>query len=66
MPTSQVLAVLIANPFFSFLILAASQLPGPWRKPPASWNLEKLRFYGSFTAPVSNIIILKASVKSPG
>ena len=43
-----------------------SMLPGPWRKLPASWNLDKLRFSGSFASPVYNISILKASVKLPG
>jgi len=40
--------------------------PAPWRKPPASWNLDKLRFSGSFTAPVYNIVISPDVVKSPG
>jgi hypothetical protein len=41
-------------------------LPGPWRKPPASWNLRFSRFSGSFAAPVYNISISSGLVKSPG
>ena len=41
-------------------------LPGPWRKPPASWNLRFSRFSGSFKAPVYNIVISSGLVKSPG
>ena len=59
----------MSNPNQSILFLSNScgmLLPGPWRKPPASWNLDKLRFSGSFKALLYNIIISSRLVKSPG
>ena len=59
----------MSNPNQSILFLSNScgmLLPGPWRKPPASWNLRFSRFSGSFKAPVYNIVISSGLVKSPG
>jgi hypothetical protein len=65
MPTSQVSVILIANPFFSFLILASC-----CRAHPAAASLldpELIsRISGSFGASYYNIMLRLASVKTPG
>ena len=65
MPTSQVLVILITNPFFSFLILT----PAAWSSQlqPPSLDPELIsRISGSFGASSCNITISQASVKTPG
>jgi hypothetical protein len=66
MPTSQVLVILIANPFFSFLILAS---PASWpsQLQPPSLDPELIsRISGSFGASPYNITIPTGIVKTPG
>ena len=59
----------MSNPNQSILFLSNScgmLLPGPWRKPPASWNLRFSRFSGEFHSSCLQYSHLIRTCQEPG
>ena len=59
----------MSNPNQSILFLSNScgmLLPGPWRKPPASWNLRFSRFSGEFHSSCIQYSHLIRTCQEPG